>query len=325
MTIQDTITTVKSEDDAWRLLGDWLDEKPIPQTEFSEWPVLSIKINGGDYQSSLNSGQMAALVDIKLAMGRVYALLAYGVYDMRHLTSEEEDQVQFTTEVKKGSSILDTDLTPLLQAFSTAVGANPQLSVIAAILLGLAFAARPVLVKYFEYKGKGLEIGERERLMDLVRRNDNQQKHDIFERVLERLTGTYPQLPDAISDARGSFLRLAAASVDADRMTIGGIELTQEELALLAKRRKPGRRKPHEITKVFRVTSIRKVGASYRVGLEAPELSLTATYQKPQLSEARMKRLMSFMAGDVEIVATIETRSNDHAQLSGRLLRFKQA
>lgn len=308
---------------AWQLLSEWVKGAPVQGVQFAEWPVLSIKINGDDYQNSLNSGQMAALVDLKMAMGRAYAVIAHGAYDMRRLRSEEEEQLQFTTKVKKGSSILDTDFTPLIQAFSSAVSAHPGLAVVAATVIGLALVARPVIVKYYDDRAKQLDSAERTRLLDLSLSRAESQQYMLFEQVIKKLEGSYPQFAQVLPDARESFWRFAAASVDADRMSVAGLDMTQDDLEILSERR---RRRPGDIQEVkqtFKVVSVRKAGEGFKVGLESQNLAITALYRRPQLTDARIKRLMNCITSETLIEARVEVRTVDQAQLSGRLIAFR--
>lgn len=101
------VRKVTCDNDAWALLEAWIKQEDLGEVEFDGWPVLGIKIRGDEYQASLNSGQMSALVDLKMVLGRTYSLVAHGAYDMRRLRSEEEEALQFTTKVRRGSSILD--------------------------------------------------------------------------------------------------------------------------------------------------------------------------------------------------------------------------
>lgn len=313
---------IRSDADAWKLISTPPDEAEQLDVEFEGWPVLGIQLKGDDYQSSLNSGQMSALVELKMVMGRAYCVVAHGAYDMRRLRSEEEEQLQFTTKVKRGSSILDTDFTPLVKAFGSAISAYPGLSLVAAVLLGLALVAKPIILKYYEDRAKQLDSDERKRLLDLSLSADDKEKVRLFDEASKRVEKRYPQFTQVLPDARASFWRFASASVDADRMSIAGLEMSQDDLELLSERR--GRRSSdlQEVTGKFKVVSVRKAGAGFKVGLESKALVIGALYRKPQLSDARIKRLMGYMATDTKVHAVLQVRTVDQAQLSGRLMKF---
>lgn len=323
MSQQDGVRKVSCDEDAWALIESWLQTDEVGQVEFEGWPVLGIKINGDDYQASLNSGQMAALVELKMVLGRAYSLVAHGAYDMRRLRAAEEESLQFTTKVKRGSSILDTDFTPLVQAFGSAISSYPGFSIVAATVLGLAFVSRPVIMKYYEDRAKQLEATERQRLLDLSMNASEKRQYSFFEKAIEKLESRHPQFRQVLPDARESFWKFASASVDADRMNIAGLNLTQDDLELLAERR---RRRPgdiHEIEDFFKVISARKAGSSFMVGLESRTLTISALYRRPQLTDLRIKRLMACMASESLVQAKLQVRTVDQSQLSGRLISFR--
>jgi hypothetical protein len=322
MAVDQVSVEIKTDEDAWGLLSAWIGGEPIGEVTFADWPVLSINLKGDDYQSSLNSGQMSALVELKMVMGRALSLISHGSYDMRRLLAEEEEQLRFTTKVKRGSSILDTDFTPIVQAFSSAVSAHPSFSVIAAAIIGLALVARPVIVKYYDHRAKELDVEERKRLIDLNLSVSESEKYKIFEAALSKAELSHPQFSQIIPNARESFWRFVSASVDADKMNIAGLELSQDDIEILAERRRRKAGDPKSVTEVFKITSVRKAGTAYRIGLESKKLTFSALYRKPQLSEIRIKRLMNcFLNGDL-IKAEVEVRPIEKAQVVGRLISF---
>lgn len=317
------VRKVSCDADAWALIESWFRNEELGEVEFEGWPILEIKINGDDYQASLNSGQMAALVELKMVLGRAYSLLAHGAYDMRRLRGEEEESLQFTTKVKRGSSILGTDFTPLVQAFGHAITAHPSFALAAATVLGLAFVARPVIMKYYEDRAKQLEVGERMRLLDLSMNAQEKKQYRLFEKVIEKLESKHPQFGQVLPDARETFWKFASASVDADRMNIAGLDLTQDDLEILAERRRRRQGDVQEIEDSFKVVSVRKAGVSFKVGLESRAIAISALYRKPQLSDLRIKRLMSCMTSESWVQAKLQVRTVDQAQLSGRLISFR--
>lgn len=322
MNNKETPVVIRSEEDAWELLDLWLTGEDIGEVEFDGWPKLTITLQGGDYKSSLNSGQMAALLEFKSTIGRTYSAISHGAYDMRRLREDEEEQLQFSTEVKKGSSIMETDLTPLVQALSSVVTAYPGSSLIAGVIIGLALVARPLVLKHYETRAKQLEIEERQRLLSFSLTPTENSRHKTFERVIGRLEKHHPQIAQAIPDARQAFWRLASASVNADYMTIAGIRFSQEELQVLSERRARRASDVKEVTRDFRIAGVKKVGSGYRIQLEAKDLVLSVSYKRPQFSDTGLKRLMSYMTSETRISATLEVKTIDKSQLTGRLLRF---
>ena len=233
--------TISTEEAAWSILERWL-AKELPddqEAEFVDWPVLKISVRGEDYHSSLNDGQMSALVEIKKTASRAYASIAHGSYDMRRLKFEEEEQLEFSTTVLQGSSITDTDLTPLVHAIASAVTMFPAAAIAAAAVIGLLFVARPVILKHYEVRTKELDVDERARLLNLGLTQHEEQRYQTFERAVSKLNHIFPHFARALPDAAGGFWRLASASANATDMDISGIALSQDNLELLSERTAP--------------------------------------------------------------------------------------
>lgn len=314
---------VDSEETAWSLLRAWVEKDRMPEAEFAGWPILQIAVVGDEYHSSLNSSQMAALVDFKMTIGRTYAMVSHGAYDMRRLRHDEEEQLDFNTNVKPGSSILDTDLSPLVQALASTVSAHPAASIAVGLILGLAFVARPVILKHYEHRAKQLEVEERARLLDLGLSKKEKEQFELYEKALVKVAAIHPQVHQALPDARQAFWRFASASANADRMTVAGIELSGEDLEILSERRMRRVVGIDEITRDCLVVGIDKVQGVYRIKLEGKALAVTATFRRPQLTDPKVRQLFRCMAEGQAIRATLEVKTVEKSQLSARLLKFK--
>lgn len=315
---------VSNEGQVWGLLHQWVEDENMPEVEFDGWPVLSIVVEGTSYSSSLNSNQMAALVAFKMTLGRAYAMLAHGAYDMRRLHVAEEEQIDFNTEVKKGSSILETDLTPLIKALAAVATSYPGSTLVVGLLLGLAFVARPVILKHYEARAQQLEANERDKLLNLALSNNEQNQYLLYEKALEKAAKVHPQIRQALPDARHAFWKLATASANADRMNVSGLELTGANLEVLSERRATGETQTEEVSRSFRVAGLSKKSGreSYRIKLEGSGLVITATYHRPYMTDARVTQLMGCITNSRTITATLEVKTAGRAQLSARLVRF---
>lgn len=318
-----SITVISTEEDAWGLLERWVENKPINDVEFVKWPILQIDIKGEDYNSSLNSSQMAALVDFKKTIGRAYSTIAHGAYDMRRLKADEEEQLEFSTHVKKGSSLTDTDLTPLVQALANVVNNNQHASLAAGIIIGLALVAKPVILKHYEIRAKQIDADERKRLLDLSQTSLEKRQYTLFETALSKLEKIYPQISKALPDAAAGFWKFASASSNAEKMTVSGIELSQDDLEILSERRQNRPTDILEIEQEFVIVGVTKHHNIYRIQLTSPNLVLSAIYRHPQLSDTRVRRLMNCMSNSTPILAKVEVKIVDKAHVSGRLMRFK--
>jgi hypothetical protein len=92
---------VRSEEDAWSVLQRFVSNQALESVVFENWPHLDIDVFGGKFNSSLNSAQMAAFVELRLTMARGFASIAHGAYDARKLKDYEDSAMEFDTHVEK--------------------------------------------------------------------------------------------------------------------------------------------------------------------------------------------------------------------------------
>lgn len=316
--------TLRNEEDAWQLIQLWMDGHPVPRLAFSGWPMLKIAVKGEDHHSSLRSRQMEALIQFQMAMGRAYAAIAHGAYDKRRLRKDEEDQLEFKTTVAEGSSILETDLTPLVNAVSQVVTAHTMESLVASVVVALALVSRPMVLKHFENKAKQMDKDERDKLVDLVGKitADDRRKTELLESALEKLSQKHPAIDRIIPDLSTSYWRFAAASADADYVRFAGVELNSENLEALAERRAVRTAELDTVMDDFVVEGITRIQDFYRVQLHSETYYLSATYRKPQLKLSNVRRLLNCVTNSNKIRAKVEIKRIDKAQVVGRLLEF---
>lgn len=322
----DDLFKVTSDQDAWELIEMWLSGKPIPALEFSGWPTLRISIKGEDYRSSLKSGQMEALIGFKQSMGRAYAAIVHGAYDKRRLKKVEDERLEFTTTVREGSSITDTDLSPLVHAAAQVMLTHQIETLIATVVIGLALVARPLVLKHFENKAKQMEIEERRELVSLTSQITklDRERAQMHEQAIKRLSQKFPSFEHLVPDLSTSFWHLANSTADADLVKIGeDVELTAHHLGILSERRRRRKSKDQIIEDTFEVSGIVKIEQNYRLQLRSETAFFSVLYRPPKMTEARIKRLMNCMTGSRTIDAKISIRSVEGAQVSGELESFK--
>ncbi|MBN3856150.1 hypothetical protein G3N59_22510 [Paraburkholderia sp. Ac-20340] len=318
---------IRSEEDAWELIDIWLAGQSIPTLDFENWPALRIKIDGKGYASSLRSGQMEALIGFRQSMGRAYAAIAHGAYDMRRLKKAESEQLEFTTTVRKGSSIADTDLSPLIHAAAQVVQNRPIESLIAAVVVGLAIVAKPIILKHFENKAKQLEIEDRNQLLSLTQQitTQDRERWEKLDSAIERLSSKFPALDQLIPDVSTSFWQLASSAADANNVQIGDVNLNSHQLDVLSERRKRRKSDTQTIDDIFIVDGIVKIGPNYRIQLRSETAQFSVLYREPEMTPTKIKRLINCMTSTKAIRATITVRIVEKSQVSGELLRFSAA
>lgn len=102
---------VRNEDDAWHYLGlaiaGEFDEVDDVAIRFEGWPTLTIVVQLPE--ATISPAIMAAFVDLQEAIYRGHAEIRYGGSDLRNLSAEEREALEFLVKVEGGSSLFGVD------------------------------------------------------------------------------------------------------------------------------------------------------------------------------------------------------------------------
>ena len=80
------------------------------ELEFDGWPVLTMRVTGEGYDSTITSDMASALVDLQTALNRTYSRFVLGEANSRRLTDVQKQEIQFKAKVEEGSSLITVDL-----------------------------------------------------------------------------------------------------------------------------------------------------------------------------------------------------------------------
>ena len=141
---------INSEEQAWEVLSDLLDDKieieSLDDLVLGDWVKATVLIPGQRYDSALNTYMMQGWQDAQRAVYRSYALVSKGSADGRVLSDLEKDNLELVVKVKSGSSDQEVDLVGILkEAASGAVEKmEPQQIAIVLIVLILTWGGQAV-------------------------------------------------------------------------------------------------------------------------------------------------------------------------------------
>lgn len=72
--------------------------------KFKDWPKIELNIKGGRYHSSLPTSVMDGFVQFQNDVYLAFALIKYGVADLRKLSATEKQGLELVFEIKEGST-----------------------------------------------------------------------------------------------------------------------------------------------------------------------------------------------------------------------------
>lgn len=116
---------ITNEDEAFDLLGKIVGGFSLDETtsvEFEGWPRFVIRIKGEDFDGSIPTRIMPALLSLQHEVYKVHCRAAYGDEGTRRLTKKDRDELELVVRVDKGSSFFETLLNePLAKIFQDAI------------------------------------------------------------------------------------------------------------------------------------------------------------------------------------------------------------
>lgn len=154
---------VSSEADAFRLIQQSLDHELGYQpykVVFDNWPVLTIKLEGEGYDSTITSDMASALVELQHAINRSYARLVHDSSNGRSLTAIERDALKFKAKVEKGSSLIEVNLGEWMEKLSTALVTKMSPEQMVMTVLGVAAVGGTVLAykSYLRHRSEDKKV-----------------------------------------------------------------------------------------------------------------------------------------------------------------------
>ena len=164
---------IKSEEDALNFLETLQmqgDKEEAPVIYFEGWPNLEVLISGAEYNSSLKSSQLRALIKLQDSIHYQYGLISNRQY--KNLTHEEREQLELKVTVGRGSSDLLVELTKVFNNLVS--GGIPSTDIVTGIvLLSAIYGSYKVANRYFDVKSQEIEAEKRhlEVIKDLASQN----------------------------------------------------------------------------------------------------------------------------------------------------------
>ena len=226
---------VSSEADAFRLieqsLNNELGHKPY-RVVFDNWPVLTIKLEGEGYESTITSDMAAALVELQHAINRSYARLVHNSTTGRSLTLAERESLKFKAKVEKGSSLIEINLGEWMAHLSTALTNKLSPEQLILTVLGVAAVGGTVIAykAFLRHKSedKKVDAAMQERIS---MSQEETRRHDI----LAKAVAASPMLNYVREDFDVARTEVLRGVGDADSMTVSGVSLDNATATAVAR------------------------------------------------------------------------------------------
>lgn len=226
---------ISSEADAFKLIEKALQHQIGDQPcklNFENWPILTLKLEGEGYDSTITPDIAEALVSLQHALDRSYARLVHDLATSRGLSLEEREGLKFKAKVESGSSLVEINLGEWAERVGVAlIGKMTPDQLVTMVATLAVVAGSTIAYKLFlkaRSEDKKVEAGVQERVL---LSQEETKRHTL---LVQALTGS-PKLADAAQDFDQARVDLLKGVGDADTLTVSGITLNRVEANTVAR------------------------------------------------------------------------------------------
>jgi len=260
---------------------------------------------------------MKGYVELQSALYKSYAAVAYEDSDVRHLSRDEKDELEFTVAVSDGSADLEVDLQKVLMHLIDKVSGSMNSHDLLVLLLGVGLLyTSGTLLKLFLNNRKTVRLkeidkeGRAESLSTIEKMSDKEtQRTKILIEAITRSSALQAIEPHAY-DATSELLRSFGSAESAD---IQGVHIDGEAIRELSIN---ARRRPEEANlsgeyRVLRVDSSDPLVLRVRVKSEDDGETVEAAVQDELMSPKNKAALQAALFARQTILLTITGRMMD--------------
>jgi hypothetical protein len=199
------IVKISSEDEAWTLLAQSLNglreetDEPVI-FDFEHWLSLNIHLPETKLHASITPTMMEAFLELQRSIYRSFVIISAHTPDLRYLTSDQRESLEFRVRVEKGSSIYDVDLTAVIEKIGIEAVSKMDPNTLAITILGLAliiggsWAFRAWLAAKTEQRRLEVEGQERQAELEMLKLGIQQNTETT--RILAEAISRQPLLAD---------------------------------------------------------------------------------------------------------------------------------
>lgn len=228
--------TIRNESQAialiQRALSQQLEGSEL-RLDFKNWPTLELRYTGEKFDGTITPGVAQAIVELQLALNRIYAFAVKGTTNLRALTEEERNAIQVVVKIEKGSTLLDIFLNDWSQKLASELVNKMTGTEIAVTVLGSALfvSAGWVLKHHLQSRSEEKKLGiEKASLLQLSQQETERLK------LVTRAAESNPVVRTAQVFSEHTNAALLRSAFDADGMTVQGGFTVDSNLARQAYR-----------------------------------------------------------------------------------------
>ncbi len=256
--LSQNIITLKSEDDAWKLLEQLQDNRtPVPDDiSIGDWCALNICLEGEKWESSLTTSIFPVFEEFQSAVYHAYAEAKYQNKKQK-LKKEEKEALEIIIKVTKGSSKTQTsfDLATIAKACVNKMTSRDIL--IAVVVIALIWGGTTVYKDYVQSvrDTRIIELTNQDKKAMLESLQFMSQEETKRMEIYSKAVQTNPLVQSVTEDAVEVHQQMLKSATKAEASKINGVYLQKEVAQELVKTTKE-EPKPSQINGTFQVLNL---------------------------------------------------------------------
>lgn len=225
---------IKNESEAFQylekaLLGEFSGD--VSNLSFDRWPLITIRLKGDGYNSTITSDIAESLVQLQQALNRAYAREVKKTTNARALSGEEKKSIKFKAKIKNGSSLIEINLGDFSQKLISALvdKMDPQQLVITILGLGLIGGGVVAYRSFLKHRSEEVKV-QLEAQSRIALSKEETRRNEILVKAIT----AKPQLGFAQQDFDDVRREVLKSAGDAETITVQGFELTNQDARRIA-------------------------------------------------------------------------------------------
>lgn len=266
---------IRSEAEAWAALEAALNEGAfgdVRELRFEGWPTFTLDMKGRDWDSTVPTRIMPALLDVQRDLHRAYTRLRYDDPSLRRLRNEEREALEVVVKVEKGSSAFSADLWDQLTELGKAAIARMDgtQATISVLFVALMISANVGWKAWLNARVKEKQIdadNDREKA-DLAARVELSKLETERMEVMAKAIAASHVARETQEDVQATASQLLKATRAGDKLDRGGVVIQAHEAHELAQTERE-RAQEAELRGVFRILGNRTdVDSGFRITVQ---------------------------------------------------------
>jgi len=225
---------VSSEEEAFSLLEKALKNELhelSPEVSFNNWPILSVRIDGNGYESTITADIAEAVIALQKSINRSYARVVHSSTTSRILTDDERKKLSFKARVKEGSSLMEVNLgEPLKELVNGLLGKMEPTHIVITVLGVAAMWGGVAAYKAYLQAQTGNKTIEEETKKSIGLSAEETKRQEVLASAISQKP-VLDLVRQDIAEAHREFLKSVS---DAKSITVQGVSMDADTAGKIA-------------------------------------------------------------------------------------------